>query len=62
LEVIYKLIEGLKKNYLQGRSDREKEKIADITVFVLCTFLAGLREEETKGIASGKSRDFLEGG
>ena len=62
LEVIHKLVEGLEEDYLEGKTDREKEKIADTALFNLRSFLAGLRGEETLRIVLRESRDFLEEG
>ena len=36
-----KLIEGLEEDYLEVKSDREKEKITDTAVFVLSIFWLG---------------------
>ena len=38
LEVLYKIVEGLEKKYLVEENDREKKKIVDTVVFVLCIF------------------------
>ena len=62
LEVIHKLVEGLEEDYLEGKTYREKEKIADIAVFILGSFLGGLRGEETLRIVLGEAREFLEEG
>ena len=47
---------------MEGKIDREKEKIVDTAVFVLSSFLAKLRGEETLRIVLGESREFLEEG
>ena len=60
LDVVHKLVEGLQVDYHEGGEDREKEKIADVAVFV--SFLAGLRGEEILRIVLGETKDFPEVG
>ena len=42
LDVIHKLVEGLEEEYKLAEDVDEKEKLADLAVFILVTFLAGL--------------------
>ena len=46
---------------MEGENDREKEKIGDTVMFVLCSFLAELRGKETLRLVWGESREFFEG-
>ena len=62
LDVVHKLAEALEVDYFKGGGDREKEKIADVVVFVLVSFLAGLRGEEILRIVLGETMDFPEVG
>ena len=62
LEVLYKIVEGLEKKYLVEENDREKKKIVDTVVFVLCIFSSGSRGEEILRVVLEESRYFLEGG
>ena len=43
LAVIHKLVESLETEYDLRRSDGEREKIVNVTVFVLVSFLEALR-------------------
>jgi len=54
------LIEELEVDYLNGGSDQEKEKLAYVVVFVLTSFLVGLRGEYTSKIFLGETKDFLD--
>ena len=59
LEVIHKLIDGLEDEYVRGTSDRDKEIIVDMGVFILASFLAGLRGEEILKLVLGETRDYI---
>ena len=60
LNVIHKLVEVLKQNYKHCLTDNAKERIADLAVFTLASFLAGLRGEETMKMVLGETRDFID--
>ena len=62
LDVVHKVIEGLEVDYLEERNDGAKEKIADVAVFVLASFLAALRGEETLKIVLGETKEFYKEG
>ena len=60
LDVAHRLVEGLELEYLNSSNDVDKEKFADMAVFILASFLAGLRGEETLKLVLGETRDYLE--
>lgn len=60
LDIVNKLIEGLEIDYLDGKSDREKEESADVVVFILASFLVGLRGEEILKIYFRETKYFLD--
>ena len=60
LEVVHKLIEGLEVEYARASGDQLKESIGDMGVFILASFLAGLRGEETLKLVLGETRDYLD--
>ena len=60
LEVVHKLIDGLEVEYTRASSDKFKEHIVDMGVFILASFLAGLRGEETLKLVLGETRDYLD--
>ena len=47
LDLIHQLVKWLKDGYLEGGHNHEKEKVVDVAVFILSSFLACLRGEET---------------
>ena len=59
LKVVHKLIKGLEDEYVRAISDHDKESIVDMGVFILASFLAGLREEETLKLVFGETRDYI---
>ena len=59
LEMIHKLVEGLEDEYVIATSDGDKESIVDMGVFILASFLAGLRGEETLKLVLGETRDYI---
>ena len=60
LEVIHRVMEGLEDEHVETKNDEEKRSLADIAVFVLVSFLAALRGEETLKISLGDTRDYYE--
>ena len=46
LKVLHKLVEILEQDYEHCLTNNDKERIADLAVFTLASFLAGLRGEE----------------
>ena len=58
LAVIHKLMEGLEEEYLGSRTEEERGELADMSVFILASFLAALRGEETLKISLGETRDY----
>ena len=60
MNVIHKLVEILKQNYEHYLTNNAKERIADLAVFTLASFLAGLRGEETMKMVLGETRDFID--
>ena len=54
LEVIHKLVEGLEEDYKSARDVKGREKLADLAVFVLAAFLAGLRGGEVTKLILGE--------
>ena len=53
------LVEGLEDEYVIATSDGDKESIVDMGVFILASFLAGLRGEETLKLVLGETRDYI---
>ena len=47
LKVLHMLVEILEQDYEHCLTNNDKERIADLAVFTLASFLAGLRGEET---------------
>ena len=60
LEVVHKLIEGLEDEYGRASGDQVKENIVDMEVFILASFLAELRGEETMKLVLGEICDHLD--
>ena len=60
LGMVHRLVEGLELEYLNSSNDVDKEEFADMAVFILALFLAGLRGEETLKLVLGETRDYLE--
>ena len=60
LDVIHKMVEGLEEEYEVAKTADEKEKVADILVFVLAAFLAGLRGGEVTKLILGEVRNVFE--
>ena len=59
LNVVHKLIKGLEDEYVRAISDHDKESIVDMGVFILASFLAGLRGEEALKLVFGETRDYI---
>lgn len=60
LDVVHRLVEGLELEYLNSPNNLDKQNFVDMTVFILASFLAGLRGEETLKLVLGETRDCLE--
>ena len=58
LEVIYRAMEGLKDEYLEAKNDEERGSLANMAVFVLVSFLAALRVEDTLEISLCDTRGY----
>ena len=54
LEVIHKLMKGLEEEYLEAGTDEERVALADMSVFILVSFLAVLSGEKTLKISMGE--------
>ena len=60
LDVVHRLVEGLEQEYLNSSNDIDKERVVDMAVFILASFLAGLRGEETLKLVLGETRDYID--
>ena len=59
LDVIHRLIEGLEEYFLNELEPAAKEKISDAALFILASFLGGLRGEETLKLVLGEARQYI---
>ena len=59
LAVIHKVVESLETEQGLRRSDEEREKIVNVAVFVLVSFLEALRGEETLKIILGETPNYF---
>ena len=59
LDVIHRLIEGLEEDFLTELDPAAKEKISDAALFILASFLGGLRGEETLKLVLGEARQYI---
>ena len=60
LNAVHKLVEILELEYMNSPNDVDKEKFVDMAVFILASFLTGLRGEETFKLVLGETREYLE--
>ena len=56
LDVTHKLVEELKRDFLAEQELALKEKTSNVTMFILASFLGGLRGEEAFKIVLGETR------
>ena len=56
LDVTHKLVEELKRDFLAEQELALKEKTSNVTMFILASFLGGLRGEEALKIVLGETR------
>ena len=57
--MIHRLIEELKEDLLTESEQAAKEKIQDAALFILASFLGGLRGEETLKLVLGEARQYI---
>ena len=57
---MHKLVDGLKIGFGQVATEVTKERIVNIVVFILASFLGGLRGEEILKLVLGETRDFID--
>ena len=59
LDVVHRLVEGLKKDFLSEQDQAAKEKVADAAVFILVSFLGGVRGEETLKLVLREAKKYI---
>ena len=59
LDVVHKLIDELEIDFGQVVTENIKERVVDMTVFILASFLGGLRVDQTLKLVLGETRDFI---
>ena len=59
LEFVHRMIEGLEEEFLRAKMDIVRGELCDMAVFVLSSFLAAFRGEETFKISLSETRDYL---
>ena len=57
--MLYRLVIILKQDYEHCLEDNDKERIADLAVFTLASFLAELRGDEPMKMVLGETRDCI---
>ena len=59
LEVVYRLVDNLKRDYKDSGGNEKREHIANQEVFILAVFLVPLRGEEVFKLNLGETRKFF---
>ena len=59
LEMIYRLVDNLEKDYRDSGGNEKREHIANQAVFMLAAFLAAIRGEEVCKLNLGETRKFF---